>query len=64
MYGSNLSSLDLKFDENLSNNSKPANSNKECDSDLECIKEWGPKFKKISEIYGLNSDEDENRDEK
>ncbi len=65
MYGSNLSSLDLKLDEqHTSSNSKPANPNKECDSDLECVKEWGPKFNKISEIYGLNSDEDETKDEK
>jgi cadherin 7, type 2 len=69
MYGSNLSSLDMKFEETANNNKNHNNNNKpnkkdiDCDSDLECIKDWGPKFNKISDIYGLNSENEQEEDE-
>ena len=55
LYGSTLSSLEIRFEE-------PAkrNRNDDCPSDteLEFLKNWGPKFNKISDMYGLRSDEE------
>lgn len=36
--------------------SKSSNDNTNLDSDLEQIKNWGPKFNKISNIYGIKTD--------
>ena len=30
-----------------------------CDSDLECVKNWGPKFNKLSNLYGLKSEDND-----
>jgi cadherin 7, type 2 len=66
MYGSILSSLEVKLDEPnqskmrtfASKKEKEINGNSnENDSDIECIKNWGPKFNKISNIYGFKSDD-------
>ena len=34
------------------------NNENACDSDLECVKNWGPKFNKLSNLYGLKSTDD------
>jgi cadherin 15 (M-cadherin) len=64
MYGSTLSSLDtiLQDEKPTSNTStfKSRNNNDDgMDSELDQLKNWGPKFNKISNIYGLKSKEDE-----
>jgi hypothetical protein len=73
MYGSTLSSLDVKLDETpiknpsgsqqpnkLSTFSRKENSRQaDKEPDLEQIKNWGPKFSKISNLYGLKSDQDD-----
>ncbi len=61
LYGSSLSSLDYKLEE--SNNdgcSKTKRTSKKLDgSDLENMQDWGPKFNKISDMYGLKAEEEE-----
>lgn len=67
MYGSTLSSLDIKAEDAAPTSSKlstftpnkkeKAGSLDNLDSDLDQIKNWGPKFNKISNIYGLKSDD-------
>ena len=74
MYGSTLSSLEIKhepistapgntpgnklstFSSSSKRDSTDCNENA-CDSDLECVKNWGPKFNKLSNLYGLKSDD-------
>lgn len=61
MYGSTLSSLDTLVDEIQPQPQKGAATStfKDPDQDLDQLKNWGPKFNKISNIYGLKSkDED------
>jgi len=79
MYGSTLSSLDVRIDETSSTarsdmspykklssfSAKKATDNHitadNSENDLDQIKEWGPKFSKISNIYGIkNKDGNEN----
>lgn len=98
MYGSTLSSLDVRIDPSPTNTTTTANNNNattnpnrmstfsgrkadgpispskttepataaannntdsNLDSELDQIKNWGPKFNKISDIYGLKSSNDE-----
>lgn len=66
LYGSTLSSLELnKLDENSTPNRLSTYSNalnkdvENLESDLDQIKNWGPKFYKISNIYGLADYQDE-----
>ena len=64
MYGSTLSSLDtIVQDEKANSNTstfKGKNGAEESnDTDLDQLKSWGPKFNKISNIYGLKSKEEE-----
>ena len=64
MYGSTLSSLDtiLQDEKHTSNTStfKTKNDIEDgMDSELDQLKNWGPKFNKISNIYGLKSKEEE-----
>lgn len=64
MYGSTLSSLDtiLQDEKHTSNTStfKTKNDFEDgMDSELDQLKNWGPKFNKISNIYGLKSKEEE-----
>lgn len=63
--GSTLSSLDYKLDDNRANSStttkKQSSSSKKntADTDLESMQNWGPKFNKISDLYGMKADVDE-----
>lgn len=64
LYGSTLSSLELnKLDDSTTPNRNSAvmtkKDNENLDSDLEQLKNWGPKFNKISNIYGLAPDDEE-----
>ena len=64
MYGSTLSSLDtiLQDEKHTSNTSTFKTKNDIEDgmySELDQLKNWGPKFNKISNIYGLKSKEEE-----
>ena len=68
MYGSTLSSLDtiVQDDNNkttATNTStfkvKKDGTDESLDTDLDQLKNWGPKFNKISSIYGMKSKEDE-----
>lgn len=86
MYGSTLSSLDVRVEQSnetpikqpvaASTTAAPANNNSNrlstfssqnraasehntADDELDQIKNWGPKFNKISDIYGLKSSNDE-----
>ena len=65
MYGSTLSSLDtIVQDDKPSTNTSTFKSKKDpgdesLDTDLDQLKNWGPKFNKISSIYGMKSKEDE-----
>ena len=70
IYGSSLSSLDYKLDDGNNNKQKKSsghsknkdisNNNKRhtVDSvDLENMQSWGPKFNKISDLYGQKADD-------
>ena len=60
--GSTLSSLDYKFDDNKGTAAKkPSSSAKKnsADNDLESMQNWGPKFNKISDLYGLKAEAEE-----
>ena len=64
MYGSTLSSLDTIVQEdkqslNTSTFKKKNGGEESIDTDLDQLKNWGPKFSKISNIYGLKSKEEE-----
>lgn len=83
MYGSTLSSLDVRLDPSPNNRLSTFSPNKKdpaslthgsasggnnnadnnnvdsnLDSELDQIKNWGPKFNKISNIYGLKSNDE------
>lgn len=60
IYGSTLSALEINKleDSALIKEKKEDN----LDSDFEQMKNWGPKFSKISTIYGLVSDDETNED--
>lgn len=68
IYGSSLSSLDYKLENDTSKtkrsgdgktNKKPKNNDNNPDSsDLENLQSWGPKFTKISDLYGMKGDDD------
>ena len=58
IYGSSLSSLDIKLDEKSSPKQADNTRQINCDSDLECVQNWGPKFNKISDLYGLTNEDD------
>ncbi|RNA38220.1 neural-cadherin isoform X7 [Brachionus plicatilis] len=60
IYGSTLSALEInKLDDSTLIKGKKEDN---LDSDLEQMKNWGPKFSKISTIYGLVSDEETNEE--
>ncbi len=64
MYGSTLSSLDtILQDEKPTSNTSTFKTKNDIedgmDSELDQLKNWGPKFNKISNIYGLKSKEEE-----
>ncbi|CAF0714325.1 unnamed protein product [Brachionus calyciflorus] len=60
IYGSTLSALEINKLEDTALIRGARKDVDTLDSDLEQVKNWGPKFSKISTIYGLVSDEETN----
>ena len=58
LYGSTLSSLEIRFDDSNLKRNRTEQLESPSDNDLEFVRNWGPKFNKISDMYGLKSDDE------